>query len=75
MFAIVDRTNLVVFTTSGSFVPPTTTVTGPTPNAISPIAPYNPTGTQIIQLPSIVTGGINAAGVPWRFEFAQAMLV
>ena len=65
MFAIVDRTNLAVFATAGSPVPPATTVMGPTPSATSPSAPYNPTGSQTIQLSSTVTGGTNAAGQPY----------
>lgn len=67
MFAIVDRTNLSLFTTSGQAVPPAnyptaTTVTGPTPNLTVPTAPYNPTGSQTVKLPLNVTGGVNAAG-------------
>jgi hypothetical protein len=65
MFAIVDRTNLALFATSGSPAPPAITVTGPTPNATSPIAPYNPAGTQTILLPITVSGAINSAGQPY----------
>jgi hypothetical protein len=69
MFAILDRTNLSVFTTSGTALPiaaagnPATTVSGPTPNS-TPSTPttYNPTGTQSIQLPTNVTGGTNSFG-------------
>jgi hypothetical protein len=78
MFAIIDRTNLTTFTTTGQGyaappLPPGTAVpvTGPTPNALYPAtvsvpsAPSpNPTGFQAISLPLTVTGTPPGTPVP-----------
>ncbi len=55
MFAIIDRTNLSTFTTTGQAVLPATMVTGPSPSVVAPTAPFNPTGLQTIQIPAPVT--------------------
>jgi hypothetical protein len=63
MFAIVDRTNLTTFSTTGQgYAPPAAPppVTGPTPNVTNPAPPaaYNSVGLQTIQLPLNVTGAV-----------------
>ena len=55
MFAIIDRTNLATFMTTGQAVLPATMVTGPTPSVVTPIPVFNPTGLQTIQIPAPVT--------------------
>ncbi len=71
MFAIVDRTNLATFTTTGQAIQPVPQyVTGPTPSATNLGAPFNPTGLQTINLPfaaptpNLTVTGAVVGGVP-----------
>jgi hypothetical protein len=65
MFAIVDRTNLSVLTTSSQ-----TAVTGPLPNSTSAAGtPYSPTGQATVQLNLTTMNGVDSrTGVAWSIQ-------